>query len=364
MRSSTDSPALVSIRPPLTGGQLTGTMLQHPMVVLHPLPRYLFDSLPHRLLSCLSATLPVLLRAIPFQWSPGAGGVAMAVGMALTCMTAPLSFAQTAAPRQSPIRVEESVPTSTLNPPARVSAESSMVAPATNPGAPVTSTLPPPTEEQALGNVESQFQLQILSDEVRMLRGQVEELSHRLQRMQATQEDRYLELDARFQALDASIDSSVAKAPVSRDPLVRPVAPSQTGVVIEGDEKTRYETALDLIRKRQYDLAISQLRGLINQYPDGEYTANAYYWLGEVYIAKPKPGLEDARQAFSQVIEFFPDNRKVPDAAFKLGKVYHQMGDCVRAREMLTEVARKHAGRSAATLAETYLREKLVDCET
>jgi len=52
----------------------------------------------------------------------------------------------------------------------------------------------------------------------------------------------------------------------------------------------------------------------------------------------------------------------VPDAAFKLGKVYHLMGDCERATELLNQVSAQHSGKSVARLAETYLKDK-VSCE-
>ena len=119
--------------------------------------------------------------------------------------------------------------------------------------------------------------------------------------------------------------------------------------------------ALRLGEEGQYDLAITQLESLIARFPDGEYTANAYYWLGQVYAAKANPDFEKARQALAQVISYFPEHSKVPDAAYALGKVYHTLGDCERATDLLQQVVDQYPGKSAAKLAETYLRES-VDC--
>ncbi len=209
--------------------------------------------------------------------------------------------------------------------------------------------------------IETQYQLQLLQQEVQELRGLVEELTYQLERLRDTSEDRYLELDSRVQSLIATGvthgnvgGADIDIADVTAEPEI--VSGSQ-------NEKALYETALELIRNRQYDLAITQLQAVIAQYPNGDFTANAYYWLGEVYAAKPEPDYENARQALAQVITFFPDNRKVPDAAFKLGKVYHLMGDCDRAAELLNQVAREHKGKSVAKLAEAYLRDK-VNCGT
>jgi tol-pal system protein YbgF len=209
--------------------------------------------------------------------------------------------------------------------------------------------------------IEGQYQLQLLQSEVMELRGLLEELTFNFERMRGMQEDRYLELDKRFQSLsqggvDTGGGSNVLRGTTDPNDGAGSIqAPGQ-------DEKTLYETALELIRNRQYDLAITQLREVIAQYPDGTYAPNAYYWLGEVYAAKPEPDYEKARQALAQVISFFPDHRKVPDAAFKLGKVYNLMGDCERARDILNQVVEQHKGKSVSKLAESYLRDN-VNCE-
>lgn len=224
-----------------------------------------------------------------------------------------------------------------------------------------------PVEEEETGGAamsggETQYQLQVLQQDVQQLRGMIEELTYQVKRMQTTQEDRYLELDSRFQRLQQQMQSSAR--PVPTDNLATDIA-DVTAEDIQpggGNEQALYETALELIRNRQYDLAITQLQAVISQYPNGAFTANAYYWLGEVYAARPEPDYEKARQALAQVMTYFPDNRKVPDAAFKLGKVYHLMGDCDRARELLNQVIKDYQGKSVAKLAQSYLRDK-VHCD-
>jgi tol-pal system protein YbgF len=215
----------------------------------------------------------------------------------------------------------------------------------------------PPVEEDAVpAGIESQYQFQLLQEEVMQLRGLVEQLQFELQRMKSLQDERYLELDSRLQ-------QALQSRPPATETIVTE-SPEDPGISLTEDlsEKDLYETTQLLIRNRQYDHAISQLEGLIERFPEGDYTPNAYYWLGQVYAAKTSPDFEKARQALAQVISYFPDHSKVPDAAFALGKVYHTLGDCARAEQLLNQVVNQYPDKSAAKLAENYLRES-VSCD-
>ena len=221
-----------------------------------------------------------------------------------------------------------------------------------------------PVVEDAPSAMEGVYLQQILQQEIQQLRGSVEQLTQQLQVLKTRQADRYQDLDRRLEDLRQLLNENAGRALVPRSneihDIISPVpddrSQSQT-------EKTLYDTSLELIRNRQYDLATTQLQAVIAQFPEGQYAPNSYYWLGEIYAAKPEPDFEMARKALAQVISFFPDHRKVPDAAFKLGKVYHLMGDCVRAKELLNQVIEKYQSRSVAKLAESYLQDK-VQCDS
>ena len=220
----------------------------------------------------------------------------------------------------------------------------------------------PPIEEEFIsGSMESQYQLQLLQQEIMELRGMVEQLQHEFSRLKLIQDDRYLELDARLQqALKANV---LAPQPVA-EVLGEAVAAVAAVAVADENlgEKELYETIQILIRNRQYEMAITQLEALIVRFPDGDYTANTYYWLGQVQAAKTNPDFEKARQALAQVISYFPDHSKVPDAAYALGKVYYKLGDCERATDLLQQVMDQYPKKSAAKLAGNYLRES-VNCD-
>jgi tol-pal system protein YbgF len=199
------------------------------------------------------------------------------------------------------------------------------------------------------------YQLQVLQQEVQELRGTVEEQSHQLNRLARDQQEQYLDLDRRMQSVRADVqqpDTGSTSAPAGAGS-----SPSQQprSVPATGSERDAYTTAFNLMKARQFDASADAFNQLIVDYPGGAYTANALYWLGELYLAKDE--LEKARQSFVQVTNLYADHQKAPDALYKLGVVYHRLGDDQRAREYLNRAQTEYPQSSAAGLAQTYLAE-------
>jgi tol-pal system protein YbgF len=216
---------------------------------------------------------------------------------------------------------------------------------------------PQPVDARAMSSESSRltelfYQLQILQQEVQELRGMVEEQSHQLGRLARDQQEQYLDLDRRMQALRSN---GQAAAPLAGGAPAEHRGAAAAGGSGSLGEREAYAAAFELMRQRQFDESIAGFRRLVQQYPNGEFTGNAFYWLGELHLAKDET--EQARQAFVQVINLFPDHQKVPDAMYKLGVVYHRLGDVDRARDYLNQVRSRHPQSSAAGLAQTYLAE-------
>lgn len=215
------------------------------------------------------------------------------------------------------------------------------------------SQMPPPQPQVSPGLTSGQqagelyYQLQVLQQEVLELRGAFEEQAHELKRLKQQRLDDYLDLDRRLSALGQAGDSRSATADAS-------VVVVGGGTVAPEEEIQRYRAAIDLVLKKQrYDEAVIALKEHLDAYPNGRYAANSTYWLGEIYLLKND--LEQSRQWFTQLLSQFPQHRKVPDGKFKLGKVYHLLGNDAQAKTLLDEVA---ASRSdAAPLARDYLRD-------
>ena len=200
------------------------------------------------------------------------------------------------------------------------------------------------------------YMIQQLQGEVRRLQGEVEEQRHQIERLQQQGRDRYIDLDQRILDLsekiasqpapEASSPGSTASAPEARD-YRQPSA----------EERKAYEQIQDLIRnKKKYDEAISRIYEFIDEYPEGDLTVNAYYWLGEVYLVKPQ--LEQAKQAFTIVATRFADHRKAPDAVYKLGVTHDRLGEKEQARRSMQTVIGDYPSSSAADLARKFLESQ------
>jgi len=197
----------------------------------------------------------------------------------------------------------------------------------------------------ASGNAaEIHYQLQILQQEVLQLRGMAEQQAFEIKKLKQQRLDDYLDLDRRLSELSQGGGAPTAQGSGSSSAAVVGSA--------RPDEMKNYKSAMNLVlREQKYNEAIVALNKHLEDYPRGRFSANAQYWLGEVYMQKKE--LEKARQWFSRVLGEYPEHTKVPDAQYKLGIVYHKLGDEPTARKLLEEVAQSSA--NAARLAREYL---------
>jgi len=217
---------------------------------------------------------------------------------------------------------------------------------------------------------EMLYQQELMQQEVQELRGLVEQQAYEIKRMREEQRDRYLDLDRRITLLNqapakrtaADVPASVAveekvKTPptkVGKEPVAAPVdvAPVQENKV---SEKEAYQAASSLLGNKQFAEARQAFKQLIKSYPNGKYTGNAYYWLGEVLVVELKQA--QALKMFETLLEQYPNHRKTATAKFKLGRIYLQMGDKTQAKVLLQDVINQYPGTSVAKLAEDEMRD-------
>jgi len=227
------------------------------------------------------------------------------------------------------------------------------------------------------GLIDMVQRIDSLQDEVRLLRGAVEERDNTINAMRERQRKLYLDTDNRIAALENgsvggggddlaglddlddldSLDSSgnsgneVPVSSLSR-PQPQPVVVPQ---IDERAEKLEYQNAYDLLILGRNREAIAEFDSFLQKYPNGTYTDNAHYWLGEANYVERR--FNNAIDRFDVVISQFPASRKVPDARLRKGFALFELQRYGEARAELSLVEREYRGRSIAALARRRIEQ-------
>jgi tol-pal system protein YbgF len=227
------------------------------------------------------------------------------------------------------------------------------------------------------------IQVQELQDEVRNLRGQLEDQTRELENLKRRQRDQYLDLDQRLSdvrnsqpvttgsqpATAAAVDQGSTVIPPTEDaPEVRaplttpstvagigqPLAQSQTPAATAAEEKAAYDRAFQALKDLRYADAAEKFQSFLESYPNGDYSDNAQYWLGESYYVTRN--YEIALTAFQELMDRYPESPKVPDALLKMGYTHYELKQWDLARAVLTQVQESYPDTTLARLAESRLR--------
>ena len=124
-------------------------------------------------------------------------------------------------------------------------------------------------------------------------------------------------------------------------------------------EKIDYRSAFNLLKEGRYDEAISEFNAFLSQYPHGQFSANAQYWLGEAnYVTRRFPA---AVEEFNKVLESYPESNKVPDAMLKLGFSYYELSDWDNTNTILNQLVQRYPSSTAAQLAQNRLHRMKIE---
>lgn len=203
---------------------------------------------------------------------------------------------------------------------------------ASNSGAPVTTNL----------NWQLMQKNQQLENDIRTLRGKMEEQENEIAQLKHELTNRYTDLDQRLELLNQKIDPEAAPAveednqqdsspstASSSQPASNPVnntaapAPAATTVVstqssTEELEKAAYTIALDAYKQGGAKKAIAPMQNFIKNHPNSVYISNAYFWLAEFNLAIEPTNYSEAKKNFEIVASKYPNSSKASNAVYRL----------------------------------------------
>lgn len=187
---------------------------------------------------------------------------------------------------------------------------------------------------------------------VQELQGEVEVMRRELAEIRQRQHDLYLDTDRRLQQLEAGAVRPTS--PAADDSAAAPTEAGESDTPSPPDELTAYQAAFTALKDGRYAAATKAFQGFLQQFPQGQYAANALYWLGEsYYVVRDFPS---ALSQFQRVLDEHPASSKSPDALLKIGFVHHELGEVAKARQVLEQVKADYPNSTAAALAERRLQ--------
>ena len=180
--------------------------------------------------------------------------------------------------------------------------------------------------------------LDSLQNDVRVLRGRIDELENMNESLRKQQRDLYSDLERR-----------IAQAAPSGG-----AASGGGSGAAPGAEQSAYSQAFDALKSGKYPAAIVGFHEFLTSYPKSDLADNSQYWLGEAYYASHD--FQSAADAFRTVTQRWPDSRKAPDALLKLGFSQYELKQYADARVSLTEVTKRFPDSDAAKRAAERLQ--------
>ncbi|HHC74857.1 MAG TPA: tol-pal system protein YbgF [Thiothrix sp.] len=216
--------------------------------------------------------------------------------------------------------------------------------------------------EEAL--IELYQRVEELQKDVNKLRGDKEDLQHRIDKLKKQQKEGFIDLDDRYESLNKKIDSSSTSSSATEKKASPKEAPKETKTTTESSTKSKpasapkqtdeqaYREAYSLLKDDPYK-AISAFQAFLKDYSSSRLAANAEYWIGESYYSLEK--YPEAKKRFLTVLKSYKGSSKEADAALKLGYTFYAMKDWKMARKTFEDVAKFFPGGREADLAKDKL---------
>jgi tol-pal system protein YbgF len=183
--------------------------------------------------------------------------------------------------------------------------------------------------------------------------GQIDEITHELSKV-----------DEKLDAMKALLMQKLAESQVQAQGTAQGgAAGTATGAAQAGaagttapDPNQMYHQAYLDYTNGNYDIAVSEFREYLKDFPDAEFAGNAQFWIGESLYSMKK--YDDALTELDKVIKNYPNSSKVADALVKQGYALDALKRPKEAKAAYTEVIKKYPDSDAAKLAAQRLKKK------
>jgi tol-pal system protein YbgF len=210
-------------------------------------------------------------------------------------------------------------------------------------------------------------QLQVLREDMRDIRGQLEVLSNTIEANAKRQRDMYVDLDTRLRRLEQAA-ANPPPAPAGADVPAQPpgagappppapgaAAPplGASAAAAPAEEQRAYDAAQGHRRAGNYQAAIAAFQSFIAQYPRSSLAHRAQYWIGDSYY-----NVRDFKSAIAaqqKLVSTYPDSTSVPDALLNLASSQIELGQTAAAKKTMDSLLARYPTSDAAEKARRRL---------
>jgi tol-pal system protein YbgF len=182
---------------------------------------------------------------------------------------------------------------------------------------------------------DANVRLNDLEDQMRLLNGRIEELSHQVDTLSKELEASKAATELRFQDLQGGAGAPAAAAAGAGGGDAAPAAAAASSAAASsgattasadaaptvalpaGTPQVQYDFAIDLLKRGEFPKARDAFKQFLQQHPKDALAGNAQYWLGETYYVQGQ--YKDAADSFLKGYTTYSKSSKAPDSLLKLG---------------------------------------------
>lgn len=183
---------------------------------------------------------------------------------------------------------------------------------------------------------------QQLENDIRALRGKIEEQDNEIEKLKHELTNRYTDLDQRLELLQQKVDpesatpeednqqgTSPSTVNTSTPVAAKAINTSPAAVSTQANtqpspadlDKAAYTVALDAYKQGGAKKAIAPMKNFIKNNPNSVYISNAYFWLAEFNLAIEPTNYTEAKKNYNIVINQYPNSAKASLALYQLHNI-------------------------------------------
>lgn len=226
-------------------------------------------------------------------------------------------------------------------------------------------------QARAPAAADSAVKINQLEQQIQSLTGQIEQLSHELDRA-----------NARIEAMTAALagetgGETIAGAPPAlggptrlggddpiADTIARSGAPAPSGdeseVALPIDPNAAFEYASGFLMRGDYDRAREAFEMYLEVFPNHPRTSDARFRLGEIYLATGANA--EAAESFMSHIRSYPNDPRAAEAYLKLGTAFSRMQQTGEACTVFKTMRSKYPNAAPPVRQRADVEMQRIDC--